>query len=181
MTAGELFARILGQGIPWIPTMITIVATTLLALALLLPLTRDLWLDQKRFGYMALFFDMKAMDCVRTACAWIKMIVVITFIIQFQKLSVVDYMLIFIPGLVYALLIGSFGKMFNRILWLILQLIGMVSVNAICGYVLDLRPGVEYVILYVFLGIFLGLFALYLFINEVHDVSIERRANIGKI
>ncbi|MFI3313604.1 MAG: hypothetical protein R3Y62_06920 [Eubacteriales bacterium] len=180
MTFGEVVVRIFGQGTNWVPAILAVLGTTLIALVCLLPLTHDLWLDQKRFGVMGLFFDMKGVDCLRVACSWIKFVVTCTFIIQFTKLDLVDYTLIAVPGLIYVFVIANGKKAASAFLWLVLEVIGMISVNAICGFIHDVNAGVEYVILYLFLGMFLGLFALYLLINEIHDVSIERRANIGK-
>lgn len=180
MTFEEIVARVLGQGTTWVPAIIVILVTTLIALVALLPLTRNLWLDQKRFGVMGLFFDMRGADCVRVACSWVKFVVVCTYIAQFIKLDLVDYALILVPGVVYVLVIGDLKKAITAFLWLVLEIIGMISVNAICGYIQDVNGSAKFMILYILLGIFLGLFALYLFVNEIHDASIERRANIGK-
>ena len=65
--------------------------------------------------------------------------------------------------------------------WLLLQFAGLLSVNLICGYIRDMAGGVGFVLLYLVMGLFLALFSVYLFLNEVNTISVQRDVDAEQI
>ena len=108
------------------------------------------------------------------ACAWLKLVFLLVFVLGFQKLVLMHYLMVLIPGLVAALCASGFRGRVGSLLWLLLQTAGLLSVNLICGYIRDLSGTEGFLLIYVVMGIFLLLFSVYLFLNEVNAISAQR-------
>ena len=68
-----------------------------------------------------------------------------------------------------------------NLLWAMLDLLGLLSANLVCGYVLDMDGGMGFVLLYVAMGLFLALFNIYLFLNELDYISDQRSVDPEQI
>ena len=68
---------------------------------------------------------------------------------------------------------GVKGRL-GSLLWLLLQLAGLVSVNLICGFIRDMAGSGGFILIYVAMGLFLILFSVYLFLNEINSISMQR-------
>lgn len=180
MTAQEILLRILAQVQPLLPYLIFVTAATLLVLPLVLALSKNVWVDQERFRWVSIFFGLRLSDSLRLACGWIKLLVLVAYLVGFQKLGVLHYLLILVPGLIYALSPHSLLQIPSRIFWLALELVGLVSSNLVCGYIRDMSAGVGFWVVYIMMAVFTALFGGYLFFMELNDISAGRSADVGR-
>ncbi len=176
----EIAWRIFAEIQPALPYVIAVAAITLLLLPILLFLCRRLWVSQRRFRWLSLFFGLKASECVRVACSWIKLLLVLAYLIAFQKLSLIHYELLLIPGLLYVLSPWDWLRIPGRLLWLVLEMAGLLSCNLICGYIREMSSGLLFPAVYCLMAFLEGLFACYLFLTEINDISAGRALNLER-
>lgn len=178
MTLQEFALRILAAIRPLIPYLVAAAAATLGALVILLAFSRDIWTRKGRFSWLSLFFDLGRGDTLRLSCVWLKLVLAVLYLLAFQKLTNVHYLLFLMPGLVWCLDPKALLRLPGRLMWLVLELAGLLSANLICGYIRDVDGSPWYWAAYVLLSIFVIQFALYLFLTEAQEVSSERRASL---
>lgn len=174
MSVVEFLLRVLSELKPLLLCMITAVALTAAVLVFLLLYSRNVWVDSRRFRLAGLFFGMNGRCSLRLACVWLKLIFLLVFVLGFQKLSLLHYLTLLITGGISALCAEGVKGRLGSLLWLLLQLAGLVSVNLICGFIRDLSGTEGFLLIYVVMGIFLLLFSVYLFLNEVNAISAQR-------
>ena len=180
MSIEELLVRVLAQVQPLVPYMLVVTAATVAVLAILLVLSRGLWVDQKRFRWLGLFVDLKTGESVCLACAWIKLLMLLCLLAVFQKLSVAHYLLFLLPGILYALWPRRPARMPGKLIWLALEFAALLSCGLICGYVRDIEAGVKYQVIYGIMALFTAVFGVYLFLIELDDISSGRSAHLGR-
>lgn len=176
MSLHELFLRLLVIAKPVLPAAITVVVITALAVVIIAILSRGLWINQKRFRILGLFCAMSRGDCLRLACAWIKFLFLAVFIVSFEKLEVAGYICFVVPAIVYSVSVKNIMKIPGRLLWVMLEFIGLLTTNLICGYYYDMHGGKAFMIIYIIMAIFMLLFGCYLFLTEIEDISEGRGA-----
>ena len=181
MSILELLLRVFSELKPILPAMIAAVASTLLALVVLLVCSKNVWLESRRFHLVGLFFGLNGRSSLRLACVWLKLIFLVVFVVGFQKLTLLHYLTFLLPGLIAALCGAGFFGRISSLFWLMLQAVGLISVNLICGYIRDLAGGVGFVLVYVAMGVFLVLFSVYLFLNEVNTISMQRDIDAERV
>lgn len=181
MSSGELFLRVLSALSPMVPGILAVLAATVAAMLVLQVLCRTTWVQDANFRLAGLFFGMTAKSGLRLGCSWTKMIFVLVFIISFRKLALINYFMILLPGLVLALSESGANKKIAGLLWLVLQTLGLLAANLICGYVLDFSAGLVFVLVYVAMGLFLGFFSVFLFLNELSTISNERDVDVRRV
>ena len=76
---------------------------------------------------------------------------------------------------------SSGGSKLKTLLWLVLQMAGLLSVNLICGFIRDMAGDAVFVIIYVIMGLFLGFFSVYLFLTELGTLSAGREMTAGQL
>lgn len=178
MTMQEAILRVLAQVQPLLPYLIFVTAATLLALPLVLLLSRNVWVNEGRFRWVSIFFGLRFSDSVRLACAWIKLLVLAAYLVGFRKLEFLHYLLFLVPGLIYVLAPHSLLQSPSRLFWMFLELVGLVSSNLICGYILDMGAGVGFWVVYIMMAVFTALFGGYLFFMELNDISAGRSTDV---
>lgn len=181
MSVIELLLRALSELKPLLPGMIAAVVMTVLALVGLLLCCKNAWVDSRRFRLVGLFFGLNGRCSLRLACAWLKMIFLVVFVVGFQKLFLIHYLMILIPGLISVLCGDGFAGRISSLFWLVLQTAGLLSVNLICGYIRDLSGSGGFVLIYITMSVFLILFSVYLFLNEVNAISLQRDVDAEQI
>lgn len=181
MSIIEVFLQVLSQLKPMLPGMIAVAAATMIVLAVLMALSKNVWVEERRFQIAGLFFGLTARGSLRLACAWLKLIFLIVFIIGFRKLSVINYLMLLIPGITGSLSDKGIFASLSQLFWLLLQFAGLLSVNLICGYIRDMAGGAGFILLYIAMGLFLALFSIYLFLNEVNTISVQRDVDAEQI
>ncbi len=174
MSIQEFLLRVLWELRPLLPALTSAAALTLLVLPILMTLCRRAWVCDRGFRISGLFFGLSGRESICLACAWLKLIFLLTFLVEFKKLTLLGYWALLFPGLLAALCAGTAAKKLSGLFWTLLQTAGLLSANLICGYILDMDGGVGFILVYVTMGLFLSLFSIYLFLLEVSGVSADR-------
>lgn len=178
MTLQELAIRVLAQAEPLLPYMLAVAIPTILLLPVLLHFGRSVWVDQKRFRWFGLFLGLSRWDCLRLACSWIKLLLLISFLVAFRKLGAAHYLLFLIPGLLQCLSVRGFLRVPGRLMWFALELVALLSCNMVCGYIRDVNADTFFYVLYVSMALFSALFGVYLFLTELNDISAGRGTSL---
>ena len=178
MSIIEILIRIFAELRPLLPAMLVAVFATTAAFTALLLLTRDVWVQDRRFYITGLFFGLDRTGSLKLACAWLKLLFLVVFIVAFRKLNLLSYMALLIPGALGAACGRGLIKKLSDLMWLVLQL---VSANLICGYIQEMAGGPVFVLLYVVMGVFLILFSIYLFLNEINAISAAREITAAQV
>jgi hypothetical protein len=147
---------------------------TLIVGAILIPLCRRTWLHKRSFSWLGIFYRQTTVGCLRAACAWVKLLMLIILLAEHRVLNLADYIMLILPGLIYAALSRSPAAFISKFTWTALEVVGMFAVNILCGYIIEMNPGFAYTLIYVLLSVFIGIFGVYLFMREIHAVSTER-------
>ena len=129
MSAKELTLRVLMALRPMLPGLIAVAAVTLLVLPFLLVACKKAWVNDPRFRVAGLFYGLSGRDACFLACSWIKLILMLVLIIGFQKLAPVQYLMVLLPGILGIICARSGGSKLKTMLWLVLQMAGLLSVN----------------------------------------------------
>lgn len=177
MTLSELAIRVLAQAEPLLLHMLAVAIPSILLLPVVLHLGRSLWVDQRRFRWMGLFLGLSGWDCLRLACSWIKLLLLISFLAAFRKLSVPHYLLFLVPGVLGSLSARGALRMPGRLVWFGLEVVALMSCNMVCGYIRDVTAETLFYVLYICMALFTALFGVYLFLTELNDISAGRGTN----
>jgi hypothetical protein len=161
-----------------LPVYIT-AGATLAAAAVLIPLCRHTWLDKASFSWLGILYRQKPAGYLRAACAWVKLLMLIILLASYRVLGLADYLLLLLPGLLYAALSKSPAAFIRKFTWIALETAGLLSANILCGYIIEMRPGTGFMLIYVLLSVFIGVFGVYVFLRELHAVSTERGRGLG--
>ena len=180
MSLDEFMQRILLELRPMLPALAASVILTLLVVPALMKLCRGTWVRTRGFRISGLFFGLDARDVIGLACAWLRLIFILVFIVGFQKLVLLSYWMFILPGAIGVLCAKAVSKKLSRLLWLFLQTAGLLSVNLICGYIRDMDGGTGFFVIYVTMGIFLALFSIYISLMEAGEISDGRGIDAGK-
>lgn len=178
MNGYEAALRVLVQVEPLLPLLLIVAVPTLIALPVLLLASRGLWVDRRAFHWLGLFLGLKGWDCVRLAGAWVKLLLLLAYLIFFQKLSAANYLLVLIPGIVYCGSARDLARIPGRLVWFFLELVALMSCNLLCGYIRDVNGAALVVAAYVLMAAFTALFGVYLFLTELNDISAGRRTKL---
>ncbi len=171
MSGGEVLVRLLAGLSPMVPSILAVLVLTVLALVVLLLTCHNSWVQDGNFRVAGLFFGMTAKGGLRLSCAWLKLIFLLVFIVGFQKLELLNYFMVLVPGLILALSDSSGKKILSGLAWLALQIAGLLATNLICGYIREFSAGIVFLLVYIAMGLFLAFFSIFLFLNELSDIS----------
>lgn len=178
MNGYEAALRVLVQVEPLLPLLLIVAVPTLIALPVLLLASRGLWVDRRAFHWLGLFLGLKGWDCVRLSGAWVKLLLLLAYLAAFQKLSAAHYLLFLIAGLAYCLSPRDLARIPGRVLWLLLELVALVSCNLLCGYIREVNGAALIVAAYALMAAFTALFGAYLFLTELNDISAGRHTKL---
>lgn len=180
MSATELLLWSASRLKVMLPAAIAAGVLTLGLLAVLSVLTSRTWIQNKGFTAAGFFFGLNAKGRLQVSCAWLKLVFTLVFLASFQKMEVIHYMMLVIPGL---LLVFTMTRMqiLSSLMWLVLQIGGILSSNTVCGYIKDVYAGVTLVLVYIAMALFVAIFAVYMFLTEIDVISERRRVNPRKI
>lgn len=177
MSYSELAIRILAQAEPLLLHMLAVAVPTILLLPVFLHLSRTVWVDQKRFRWLGLFLGLSGWDCLRLACAWIKLLLLISFLAAFRKLGTPHYLMFLAPGVLQCMSARGALRVPGRLVWFALELAALLSCNMVCGYIRDVTADTFFYLLYICMALFTALFGIYLFLTELNDISAGRGTN----
>ena len=179
MNMTEMLTRTLIVMAPLSRLVIVTAAATAALCAALLPLCRHTWLNKGSFSWLGIFYGQGGAGYVKLACAWVKLVLLITLLASFKALEASEYAAFLIPGLLYAALSRTFASLLNKLLWLTLETVGLLACNTLCDFVIEMDPGAVFTAVCVLLSVFVAVFGLYLFLRELHSISGERRRFVG--
>lgn len=177
MSYSELAIRILAQAEPLLLHMLAVAVPTILLLPVFLHLSRTVWVDQRRFRWLGLFLGLSGWDCLRLACAWIKLLLLISFLAAFRKLGTPHYLMFLAPGVLQCMSVRGALRVPGRLVWFALELAALLSCNMVCGYIRDVTADTFFYLLYICMALFTALFGIYLFLTELNDISAGRGTN----
>lgn len=163
---------------PVLPAVLAVVVLTLAVFFVLFFQSNHLWVNQKRFRWVGIFFELTKAEAVRLACLWLKLALLIVYLIMFEPLTMTGYLLIVVPGLIHALWPKNIKKIPSRLLWLVVEMIGLISANLVCGFYQDTNAGAAMLVIYIFMSLFIALFGCYLFLTELNEISEGRSVQI---
>jgi len=163
---------------PVLPVVLGILLVTMVTAAVLLIQVRGLWVNQKRFRWLGIFYELGAGDRVCLACAWLRLMTLLALLVQFQKLNVISCILFLVPALLGTVTMRELKKIPGKVLWLGAQVVALLSANLVCGFYHDVQSSVGFITVYVFMALFTALLGVYLFLMDLSDISEGRRAHI---
>ncbi len=181
MNISELIPRILLELEPLLVGVAAVVAATVVAMLCILIRARSVWVKHKRFALPSLFFGLNNKNVVRLACAWMRLIFPIVFLLSLKEPVLIQYLMILIPGLILVILSESFLKAISTLLYLVLELAGIFSAGLICGYITEVGAGAGLWLIYGAIGIFMVLFMIYLFLQDIERISMSRKIRAKQI
>ena len=174
MKLREFLVRMLVFIQPLLPIALAVLVLTTLAVLCLAAFAKKLNLDQKRFRWLGLFYNLSLLDCIRVACSWLKFAMIIVYLVAFKSLTSADLMLVLLPGIAGAIRFHSTKKTVSNILWLVVESAAFISTNLVCGFIHTFNSGLGMLVIYVCMAIFTVLLAVFLFLTELGEIS-ERR------
>ncbi len=181
MSFGEIAVRVLADIKPLLPGFIAAIVATLIAMIVISILGRHTWVGKRHFPLPSLFFSLDARGTLRIACAWLKLIFLIVFLVSFQKMVLIQYLMILLPGLLLALLAGRLSQIGSGLFWLLLQLMGLFCANMVCGYIRDMAAGIGFILVYIAISVFMALFSVYMFLLDLDSISGSRSIDANQI
>lgn len=138
-------------------------------------------MSRKTFGWYSVLYSIDEIECVRLSGAWIRTILILSYLISCQRMNILHYIFLIIAGMLSIVSAKEPIRIPARFLWFILELAGLFACNLIITYTKDMRAGVIFMVIYVLMSIFEGLFAIYLFVTELSDISSARSNNLEEI
>ena len=181
MELGRLMIHIISEAGPLMPVMIFCAMVTLVMLGVLSFLAGGTWFDKAGFRVVGLFYGLSGYDCFRLALSWIRLMMIIYFVIRFEEIETVNFVAFLMIGILYIFDVRKPKRIPGNTLWMLILSAGLIAVNLVCGYIhtLVLFDFKVYVI-YVLMGLFLCLFSFYLFIQEADVISSDRKIDPEK-
>jgi len=176
MTLQELLLRMLVPLQPVIPILLAVLGISMAVCMLLAVESSGLWVNSRHFRWLGVLFGLNRWECVRLGCSWLKLLFTLVSLLFFSRPSAVIYIFVLVSGLLYTLDGKAPHRFMGRLLWLALEMAGLVATNLICGFYRDMNGGMWFLLIYVVMALFMMLFGLYLFLTEIGDISEGRSA-----
>lgn len=177
------FSEVVGLWIyllkPLVPYVAIILVLSLIAFVFIAPKCGKIWMNDKGFGYMSLFFNMNIFLAIKLSCAWIKLLLVILFIVGFTSLDVMHFIFLLVPCILMLFINNQMMDIFNHIVNVGIQYIGVIALNILCSYIIQFQFEIIYLAAYLFISILVILYSIYVFILEVDAISLGRRTIIN--
>lgn len=178
MTVREFLLRMLVAVQPVLPSVLAVLLITIAAAAVLLVQAKNLWINQKQFRWLGIFYELSAGDRVCLACSWLRLMLLLALLVQFRKLDVIGCVLFLVPALLCVLTTKKLKKIPSKLLWLAAEIVALLSSNLVCGFYHDVQAYAGYIAIYVFMALFTALLGIYLFLMDLSDISEGRSAHI---
>jgi len=174
MTLQEFLVRMLVFVRPLLPIALAVLAVTTAAVLFLAAVSRNMNVEQKRFRWLGIFFDLPVVDCIRLACAWLKLVLVVVYLAAFRSFIEADIILFLIPGILGAIRFHNIRSTIGNLMWLVVEFAALTSTNLVCSFIHTFNSGIGMMAVYVCMAVFTALLALFLFLSELGEIS-ERR------
>lgn len=171
MSFQEILTRVAVQVEILLPYLILVTVLTAALLPLLLIRGKKIWVDQPSFRWMGIFYSLDLRLSLCMSCAWIKLLLVLGYLIMAKPLDLEQYIIFLIVGVTYTAAMLDPRKLPFRLVWLALQTVALFSCNVLCSYIQDVGAKGMLTVMYIILALFSSLFSAYLFLNELNDIS----------
>ena len=181
MEIGRVLLHLVSNMESLVPAMIFCAGVTLFCTMVLYFLAGDVWFDHARFRVLGVFFGLGNYDCYRLSLSWIRLLLTIYFVVSFRELDTVAIVAFLMIGILYVLDLRKPRRIIKNALWMLIVTASLFAVNLVCGYIKTLITfDWKAWVIYVFMSIFMCLFALYLFMQELEDISSDRKLDPEK-
>lgn len=175
MSFAELIYRLISSLKPLVPYLLPATAVTLLAALVLAVMTNKLWVGDRSWKWLGLFFCLDGRQAVAFSCAWLKLLLMAVFLIAFRELEVLHYFTFAVPGIVMCIASGSVSAALSCFFWTFLEVWAIFAANLVCTYYLSISSNVWLMVVYIFMSIFVMLLGVYRFLMETEAVSAARK------
>ena len=155
-----------------------VAVATIIAVAVLVPAITKKDVEFSSLGWAGLFYKLGGYGSFRLSLSWVKLLLLLIYLIMFEELSAQEYVLFLFPALLFALDPMYLKAIPGRIFWLVMEVIGLFTSQIVCTYIHDMRPGRIFTLIYIAMAMFLALLGIYVFLCEVAEISEERRAHV---
>ena len=173
------FSEIVGLWIhllkPLVPYIAILLVVTIITFWMIAIKGSKIWMNDQGFGYLSIFFNMNFFSAIKLSCVWLKLLLIMMFIIGFQPLGVIHYLFILVPCILMIFISTDLMELINHIINTCIQAAGLVALNILCSYILEFEFEVVYIVAYVFIAILVILYSIYIFISELDAISLGRR------
>lgn len=165
---------------PLVPCVLVILIATTLLFFGILGKSKGLWFNKKSFDYFGIFMELNSALAVKLACVWIKLLIICFYVIAFTSLEAIHYVFLFVPCIGILLINFNVVEAFTHVVSIMIQLVGVLAANILCGYIREFELKATYVSIYVLIAILVIVYSIYIFITELDLVSSRRSIKIEK-
>ena len=85
---------------------------------------RKIWVNDKGFGYLSIFFNMNFFSTIKLSCVWLKFLLILMFIIGFQPLGIIHYLFILVPCILMIFISTNLMELIDHIINTFIQVAG---------------------------------------------------------
>jgi len=175
MKAYEFIIRFLNSISPLSYVLIVCAIITFAMAVLLLIFSRNMWITNKKFKYFSIFFSLGPVQKWRLAACWMKFLVLIIYVVTFQKLQANHFAVFVILAIISVLSKRGILKLLSNIISNAVEGFGLYAINMICAYIYDAGSNAVYIAIYIAASLFIIVYGIYIFLNELNDISEERK------
>ena len=143
--------------------------------------SRGLWFNKKNFNYYSIFVELNPTLAVKLACVWIKLLIIVFYMIGFRQLEAIHYIFLLIPCIGILLINVNIVEVFTHAVSMVVQIIGILAANILCSYIRTFELKVTYLVIYILIAILIILYSVYIFFTEIDLVSSRRSIKLEKI
>lgn len=154
--------------------VLIIVLLTVLMFLLLYICAHNLKFKSRFFRWLSLFYQLHGYPRFRLAYAWLRLAYLISILTLFQPLKQIHFVLYIMLSLLYLVDIKAPHRIFTNGINIVLELVGVIVANALCGYMTEVFMDVQYLAIYILTAVFFGCFGIYVFLSQLLYISEER-------
>ena len=138
---------------PLLPAFIAVAIFSLTIMYFFSVKVRQRKMNPEGMGLFNIFFCLDTAGSVTMAASFVKLVMVIVFLVDFSELSVLQYTVFLFTGIVASLQLSMPKHIPANLFWLLLELIGMYALKLICGYYKEVSGELLLVILYIVMSL----------------------------
>lgn len=191
MSFSEFFLKLATRLEPMVPVMVFTAGTTAVLIVVLAILASDVWIDDRKFRFLGVFFGLNSYDIYRLTLGWVRLLMTLFYVVAFRNLELEtsfgqvirspQFSLYLLIGVLYVADYKRPMLILRNLAWFLIICCGLFATSIMCGYMRTL-PGFSLgaFIVYACMGSLVFLFAAYLFITELDEVSRNRKIDPEK-
>jgi len=176
---------------PMVPVMVFTAGVTAVVVIVFAILATDVWIDERKFRVLGVFFGLNGYDSYRLSLGWIRVLMTLFYVVAFRNLELEtnfrqvirspQFSLYLLIGILY---VADFKRpmlVLKNLAWFLVICCGLFATSIMCGYMRTL-PGFSLgaFIVYACMGTVVFLLSVYLFFMEVEGISRNRKINPEK-